>query len=102
MLDFAGGKEWCVLKLGVPGRVKRIEVDTNHFKGNFPDSIVVEGKSSEGDILLLPPTNLGPHEIRIFEVEPSLQSTVVTHVKVVIQPDGGISRFRLLGHADLK
>ena len=39
VLDFADGKEWCVLKLGVPGVVKKIEVDTNHFKGNFPDSI---------------------------------------------------------------
>ena len=45
VLDFANGKEWCVLKLGVPGVVKKIEVDTNHFKGNFPDSIVVEARS---------------------------------------------------------
>ena len=94
-----------MLKLGVPGVVKRIEVDTNHFKGNFPDSIVVEGKSLESsgndyDIVLLAPTKLGPHQIRAFTVDdPKANSTVVSHVKVIIQPDGGISRIRLLGHA---
>jgi len=104
VLDFANGKEWCVLKLGVPGVVKKIEVDTNHFKGNFPDSIVVEAKSLESgndyDIVLLAPTKLGPHQIRAFTVDdPKANSTVVSHVKVIIQPDGGISRIRLLGHA---
>ena len=103
VLDFANGKEWCVLKLGVPGVVKKIEVDTNHFKGNFPDSIVVEGKSLESgndyDIVLLAPTKLGPHRIRDFTVDDSkANSTVVTHVKVTIKPDGGISRIRILGH----
>jgi len=104
VLDFANGKEWCVLKLGVPGVVKKIEVDTNHFKGNFPDSIVVEGKSLESgndyDIVLLAPTKLGPHRIRAFTVDDSkANSTVVSHVKVTSRPDGGISRIRILGHA---
>ena len=102
MLDFANGKEWCVLKLGVPGVVKKIEVDTNHFKGNFPDSIVVEGKSLESgndyDIVLLAPTKLGPHRIRDFTVDDSkANSTVVSHVKVTIKLNGGISRIRILG-----
>ena len=39
------GYEWCAFKLGIPGFMKVIEVDTNHFKGNFPDSIAIEGKS---------------------------------------------------------
>ena len=37
------GFEWCAFKLGIPGFMKVIEVDTNHFKGNFPDSIAIEG-----------------------------------------------------------
>lgn len=87
--------------MGVPGVVKRIEVDTNHFKGNFPDSVMVEGRSQEGrTIVLLPPTKLGPHQIHLFDVAPLKEENfVTTHVKVVIQPDGGISRIRILGHA---
>ena len=38
------GYEWCAFKLGFPGFMKVIEVDTNHFKGNFPDSIAIEGE----------------------------------------------------------
>lgn len=37
------GEEWAVFKLGFKGRIQRICVDTNHFKGNYPDSIKVEG-----------------------------------------------------------
>ena len=45
----------------------------------------------------LGPTKLGPHEIRHFPVETSGSGVIISHVRVVIQPDGGISRFRLLG-----
>ena len=36
------GNEWCVLKLGVPGKVQKVVVSTTHFKGNFPESCKVE------------------------------------------------------------
>jgi allantoicase len=105
VLDFAGGQEWCILKLGVPGIAEHIEVDTNHFKGNFPDSIVVEAaKSSEADdkdcswpIVLLTATKLRPHERHFFPVDPNYHGSVISHIKVTIKPDGGISRLRLLG-----
>ena len=35
--------DWCVLKLGHEGYIREFEVDTNHFKGNFPESCRVEG-----------------------------------------------------------
>ncbi len=101
MLDFAGGKEWCLLKLGVFGTPKKIEVDTNHFKGNFPDSITIEGTcmGSGKTILVLPPTKLGPHKIHLFDAAKEANGNTLSHVKVTIQPDGGISRLRVLGHA---
>ncbi len=37
------GHDWIILKLGVPGSIRKIEVDTNHFKGNFPDTCAIEG-----------------------------------------------------------
>ena len=45
VIDYHGNKEWCILKLGLPGKALEIEVDTNHFKGNFPESFWVEGRS---------------------------------------------------------
>lgn len=38
----APGSDWAVLRLGVVGEVHRLVVDTNHFKGNFPESVLVE------------------------------------------------------------
>ena len=32
------GHDWVILKLGMPGVIQRIAVDTAHFKGNFPES----------------------------------------------------------------
>lgn len=37
------GNEWAVFRLGYIGGVSHIEVDTKHFKGNFPDSVKIEG-----------------------------------------------------------
>jgi len=35
--------DWCVLKLGVPTqRVERVLLDTAHFKGNYPESCMIE------------------------------------------------------------
>ena len=45
VIDFHGGREWCILKLGIPGKATQIQVDTNHFKGNFPESFWVEGRA---------------------------------------------------------
>ncbi|CAN0282827.1 unnamed protein product, partial [Scytosiphon promiscuus] len=38
----APGSDWAILRLGVVGEVDRLVVDTNHFKGNFPESVLVE------------------------------------------------------------
>src|SRR5947209_12026152 len=37
------GHDWIILKLGAAGSIRKIEVDTNHFKGNFPDTCSIEG-----------------------------------------------------------
>ena len=37
------GHDWLVLRLGAPAVCERIEIDTNHFKGNYPDSCSLEG-----------------------------------------------------------
>ena len=100
------GYDWLILRLGVPGRVSRIELDTNHFKGNYPDSASIEGCLAYAETLMdlgsadwneiLPQTKLKPHHRHFFEKE--LQNVgAVSHVRLNIYPDGGVSRLRVHG-----
>jgi allantoicase len=100
------GHDWAILKLGIPGAIERIEVDTHHFKGNYPESCsldaydVGESDSESLESLswkeLLPRTSLGANQLHVFQNElhkiPS-----VTHVRFNIFPDGGVSRLKLFG-----
>ncbi|XP_041970929.1 allantoicase-like [Aricia agestis] len=99
------GDEWAVFELGFCGRATRIVVDTTHFKGNYPDSIKIEGCFSDKNRFdtkkavwynILKTSKLGPNKEHIFECN----SDVVSHLRVTIAPDGGISRLRVFGHAE--
>ncbi|CAL8315292.1 unnamed protein product [Merluccius merluccius] len=109
------GCEWAVLRLGHAGVITRVEVDTNHFKGNAPAWCRVEactltaaeeeaaGASNTWDsgkwTVLLPAQKLRPHHRHHYlEAELALKGAV-THVRLVIAPDGGVSRLRLWGRA---
>jgi allantoicase len=100
------GYDWIILKLGRPGRVRKIEVDTNHFKGNYPDSCTIEGcfapEARDDDLTsmpwseILPNTKLKADTRHFFEQE--LKSTnEYSHVRLNIFPDGGVSRLRVWG-----
>ena len=104
------GHDWLVLRLGGPGSIHRIEIDTNHFKGNYPDSASLEGcvsKETRLEVLasevpgwqaILPQTKLRPHRRQFWNRE--LQSRgPFTHVRFRIFPDGGVSRLRIHGRA---
>ena len=102
------GHDWAIVRLGTTGLIKRIEIDTNHFKGNYPDSASVEGCRLPGDTLeqlaaaswkeLQPQTKLKPHFRHMFSKE-LREVGAVSHVRLNIFPDGGISRFRVHGIA---
>ena len=100
------GFDWLILRLGVPGRISRIELNTNHFKGNYPDSASIEGCLAYAETLMdlgsvewneiLPQTKLRPHHRHFFEKE--LQAVgPVSHLRLNIYPDGGVSRLRVYG-----
>jgi allantoicase len=101
------GYDWLVLKLAALGTIQRIEVDTNHFKGNFPEGCSLEGCRAEGRGLdqltggateweeFLPRTRLSPH--RRHFLRPRKDAGPFTHVRFNIYPDGGVSRLRLHG-----
>ena len=101
------GHDWIILKLGLPGSVRKIEVDTYHFKGNYPDTCSIEGciaPAAGVDELtsivdtewkeILPKTKLQPDTRHLFERE-LRPVDGCTHVRLNIYPDGGISRLRV-------
>jgi allantoicase len=104
------GHDWAIVKLGVVGKIQRVEVDTAHFKGNFPDSCSIEvceaeGAGAEGSRLsdaswrqLLPRVPLQANRSHTFRRQLH-EVGAATHVRLNIYPDGGIARFRVFGRA---
>ena len=102
------GHDWVIIKLGKPGQVHRVEVDTAWFKGNFPESCLLEATSAadsaEVDLTdlsviwksVLPRTTLQAHTRHFFEKE-ILDAGNVAHLRFNIFPDGGVSRLRVYG-----
>ena len=105
------GSDWVIVKLGARGTIRRVEVDTNHFKGNFPESCLLEACDAPGAsasalaepghawVELLPRTKLRAH-YRHFYDDIGPAAGAVTHVRLSIFPDGGVSRLRLHGQVD--
>ncbi len=100
------GHDWIVLRLGGAGHVRKLEIDTNHFKGNYPDSASLEGCFSPGVglndfgsarwTIVLPQTKLKAHHRHFFTKE-LRAAGAVSHVRLNIFPDGGVSRLRVYG-----
>lgn len=106
------GHDWAVIRLGHPGTIKRVIVDTAFFKGNFPDTCELLGAylPDLGDTLsevdtaasenwkpILTRTKLQMDHIHEFGAEAIADIGPVTHVRIAMHPDGGIMRLRLFG-----
>ncbi|VVC98531.1 unnamed protein product [Leptidea sinapis] len=99
------GEEWAIFKLGFTGSAKQICLDTTHFKGNYPDTVRVQGaylSNSEwnetDDIVwedILPRSKLSANKEHWYETD----SKVISHLRITMAPDGGISRIRVYGFA---
>ncbi|MEJ2171215.1 MAG: allantoicase [Woeseiaceae bacterium] len=100
------GNDWVILALGQAGTIEQIEVDTAHFKGNYPDRVSVAAALFPADEevtvasgrwqTVLPESKLAMDTQHTFSSE--LQDRgPVSHVLMSIYPDGGISRLRILG-----
>lgn len=91
-----------------PGLIDRVEVDTAFFKGNYPDRCSLQGawvQAASDEAVktqsmfwdeLLPAQPLSADSLHRFEIDPP-NPQPVTHVRLNIFPDGGISRIRLWG-----
>lgn len=105
------GHDWVILKLAVTGKIKRINVDTNFFKGNYPDRCSIEGcllpEANDNTLTsaeikwkeILSETKLKGNFENIFEKEINSAESF-SHVRLNIFPDGGVSRIRLFGIPD--
>jgi allantoicase len=100
------GNDWVILQLGQKGSIRRVEVDTAFFRGNYPArcSLKAAATVAEDDPVsdsanwpeVLPVVALGPDQLHVFESQ-LLGVGDVTHVRLDIFPDGGVARLRLLG-----
>ena len=103
------GHDWMIVALGAPGIVERIEVDTAFFKGNFPDRCSLQAAAVEWGTdetlatqamfwpTLLNESPLKADAIHTFESRDLASLGPVSHIRLNIHPDGGISRFRVWG-----
>ena len=99
------GNDWVIVALAQPGTIERAEVDTAHFKGNYPDRVSLDAGRFDDDSQatpdstrwqpLLPETKLKMDQQHYFEDLAAIGD--VSHVRMSIYPDGGVSRLRLFG-----
>ena len=102
------GYDWVVLQLGIAGTIRGVEVDTTHFKGNFPESCSLEACHSQMSVAedlktanlpwkeTLPRTKLKANARHVFRDE-IRDAGMASLVRFNIYPDGGVSRLRIFG-----
>ena len=99
------GYDWCVLRLGIAGIIKSVDVNTTFFTGNAPKSVAIEACNCQQDpdestiwhsLLELSDVDADSHNF--FSVENDVSWT---HLRLKIYPDGGIARLRVYGECQI-
>ncbi|MBT2208359.1 allantoicase [Actinomadura sp. NEAU-AAG7] len=101
----APGHDWALVRLGLPGVVHGVVIDTAWFKGNYPPHASVEATAMDGHpspaelaaadwTELVPRSPLQGDTAHAFPVAPG---GLATHVRLRMFPDGGIARLRVHG-----
>jgi allantoicase len=98
--------DWVIVRLGVPGVVRSIVVDTAFFLGNFPLACSADGRSvagypsieeltgSRGWREIMPRVLLTGSARHEFKVQPARR---FSHIRLNVFPDGGIARLHVHG-----
>ena len=96
------GHDYLIIKLGKPGSISKVNVDTSHFNGNQPSMISIEACNSKSNNIknfkwksLLGKKKTKANSPHIFKTS---SKSVFTHIKLNIFPDGGVARLRLYGN----
>jgi len=101
--------DWLIIKFSRPGTINKIEIDTHHFKGNYPDRCSVQAtyihkkisnylivKKSNKWKSLLNKVKLYANKKHSFN-NTTMQKNKINLIRINIYPDGGISRIRAFG-----
>lgn len=93
------GHDWAIIKLGLQGNIRKVIVDTAHFKGNYPDRFSLEARCGDApwQTVIAETPLYADREHRFIQqiaVDPNAE---FSHVKLNIFPDGGVSRLRIFG-----
>ena len=94
------GHDHCIIRLGIPGVVHGVDIDTSFFTGNFPPHVSIETCVSDDDVPnggwteILQKTELTGDAHNFLEIE---GDSIITHLRLNIYPDGGIARLRVYG-----
>ena len=102
--------DWLIIKFGKPGLIKRLEIDTHHFKGNYPDTCSIQTANISKDLsnksivnnsknwkIILNKSKLSAHKKHIFK-KFLIKRSKENYLRINIYPDGGISRIRAFGN----
>jgi allantoicase len=99
--------DWAIVRLGHPGVISKIEIDTNHYKGNYPDRASLEGCFAPSVIAdnlpgmpwetIVPETKMSANKRHFFSAKELQATGPFSHVRLNMFPDGGISRLRVHG-----
>jgi len=100
------GFDYLIIKLGKPGKIFNVDIDTSHFNGNQPTHASLQACYSNKKpnnktrwIKILDKKKLGPNKNHNFIIK---NKSVFTHVKLNIFPDGGVARLRVYGEVEIK
>ena len=104
------GFDWCIIRLGLPGIIRGIVVDTSFFRGNYPEQCSLEACAIAGlptaeELTneavewteILPQVSLSGDSQNAFAVEGVETERRFTHLRFKIYPDGGVARLRVYG-----
>ncbi len=102
--------DWLIIKFGKPGLIKKLEIDTHHFKGNYPDSCSIQTvnisknlsnklivNNSKNWKFILNKSKLSANKKHVFK-KFLIKRNKENYLKINIHPDGGISRIRAFGN----
>ena len=99
------GNDFIIIKLGKPGKIDNILIDTSYFNGNQPEFTTIDACYSSKKLLnktkwtcILNKKKLYANKNHLFK---SNSNQTFNFVRLNIYPDGGVARLRLLGNIDL-
>jgi allantoicase len=102
-----GDHDWCIIRLGMPGVIRGVVVDTAFFRGNYPESCALYAAEIDDALDLraldaatwteiLPRSPLAGDTRNAFAIAAGAGRRF-THVRLDIFPDGGVARLRVHG-----